>query len=141
MKKYIVKDTNTGYCATFCYRDSDGLLIAATYPENADDNKLKAFMALTCRTFPELLERIGNYKSLKIAEDIDLSFESFWNKYTYKVGAKEASKKLWGKLTDDEKYAAISKIKEYDKYIVRTGIAKVYPERYLKHRRWENEFM
>lgn len=40
----------------------------------------------------------------------------------------------------EDKTAAIIAIKPYDRYIARTGVAKIYPERYIKYRRWENEF-
>lgn len=69
----------------------------------------------------------------------DLSFDAFWGLYNYKVGKANAQKQ-WNKLSEADKMNAIKSIKAYDGFIKRKQIAKVYPERYLKHRRFEDQF-
>ncbi len=69
----------------------------------------------------------------------DLSFDTFWKLYNHKMGKINAEKQ-WKKLTELEKLNAIRSIKAYDGYLKRKQIAKVYPERYLKHRRFEDQF-
>ncbi|MBX7204169.1 MAG: hypothetical protein K1X81_01980 [Bacteroidia bacterium] len=70
----------------------------------------------------------------------DLSFESFWNRYAYKVGDKSKAKKLWEKLGDTEKTKCLNSINRYNIYLRDTSIAKVYPERYLSQQRYNNDF-
>ncbi len=83
----------------------------------------------------------ANSKTIKITEvPLDLSFAAFYNKYAYKVGNKTKAKDLWNKLDDANKALAITKIDAYNRFIEQSQIAKVYPERYLSHRRYENEF-
>lgn len=82
-----------------------------------------------------------NSKTIKILEvPLDLSFEAFYDKYAYKVGNKSKAKEFWAKLDDANRALAITKIDAYNRYLAQTQIAKVYPERYLSHRRYENEF-
>ncbi len=75
----------------------------------------------------------------EVAED--LSFDSFWNRYAYKVGNKTQAKKLWEKLKDEEKTAVMKSIAKYENFLRNhPGQAKAYPTTFLNQRRWENEF-
>ncbi len=139
MKTYTLSHPKTPHIAVFTYRE-DGLLIACQYPEQANAETLNAFISQTIRTEQGLLELNGMHGLVVREKLADLSFDAFWNAYTYKVGAKAVAEKLWTKLSDEDKTAAIIAIKPYDRYIARTGVAKIYPERYIKYRRWENEF-
>ena len=83
----------------------------------------------------------ANSKTIKITEvPLDLSFDAFYNKYNYKVGNKTKAKDLWAKMDDANRALAITKIDAYNRFTEQSMIAKVYPERYLSHRRYENEF-
>lgn len=71
----------------------------------------------------------------------DLSFESFWDAYGYKVGKKYRVKKLWESLDNTDRAAALAGIRKYDRYLnLHKGIAKAYAETYLRHRYWENDY-
>ncbi len=82
-------------------------------------------------------------KSVKKVEVIigkpDLSFDTFWNLYNYKVSKKNAQTQ-WKKLSELDKLNAIKNIKAYDGFLKRNNTAKVYPERYLKNRRFDDQF-
>jgi len=77
-------------------------------------------------------------KSGNIEEIIDTSFVSFWEKYDNKKGKLQAEA-AWKKLDDASKALAISKAKKYRYECKCNGIAMLYPERYLKHRRFDDE--
>lgn len=77
-------------------------------------------------------------KSGKIEESTDITFDTFWEQYGYKKG-KQQAKIQWQKLNDGSKAKAIAKIKKY-KYDCKTHSRDmVYAERYLKHRRFDDE--
>ncbi len=94
--------------------------------------------------FPYTEKEIDLYKkNVKLFEVIigkpDLSFDTFWKLYNYKMGKINAQKQ-WKKLTELEKLNAIKSIKAYDGFLKRKQIAKVYPERYLKYKRFDDQF-
>jgi hypothetical protein len=74
----------------------------------------------------------------KIEEHVDLTFDNFWNKYNYKRG-KVKTQEQWGKLSDEAKFKAISYIPKYIYESKLKGHDILYPERYLKYRRFDDE--
>ena len=72
---------------------------------------------------------------------VDLSFAAFWNAYTYKVGNKPRTEKLWEKLSDVDKAQAMKSIPVYDQFLaMHPNQDKAYPETYLSQRRFENNY-
>ncbi len=69
----------------------------------------------------------------------DLSFDTFWDLYNYKIGKIEA-RKQWNKLSERDKIEAIKNIKAYDGYLSRKHYNKLHPERYIKKRAFENQY-
>jgi hypothetical protein len=71
----------------------------------------------------------------------EVTFEQFWDEYDYKVDKAQA-KKVWDKMKTGEKLAAVNAIKSYKFYLQSNpGISKIYPERYLKNKRWEVDYI
>lgn len=71
----------------------------------------------------------------------DLSFDAFWNAYEYKVGNRTKCKQLWNKLTDGERIAVLESIPKYNRWLkLKVTVDRIYPERYLSQKRYENEF-
>lgn len=70
---------------------------------------------------------------------IDLSFETFYNAYNYKI-KKVKAKALWDKLNKVDKLEALKGIKAYDGYLHRKGVAKANPQAYLNQRYWEDDY-
>lgn len=70
----------------------------------------------------------------------DLSFDTFWDLYDYKVGNKKRAKLHWNKLDDGTRIKVLAKVKEYNFYLQHVTIGKVFAERFLGQRRYENEF-
>lgn len=139
MKSYTLISKN-GNQSTFTFNDAELLI------------EFKADAAMSTEALTWLLERIpvkhaelqkmATGIGAKLVEvQLDLSFEKFWQEYDYKVGNKTKCKKLWEALTDADKSVALSAIGRYKRYLqVKTTIEQVYPERFISHRRFENDF-
>jgi hypothetical protein len=67
----------------------------------------------------------------------DDRFEQFWEMYGKKVG-KDSTKKQWTKLKEDDKEAILLAVPLYTRARPESMYRKD-PERYLKHRVWEDE--
>lgn len=67
------------------------------------------------------------------------TFQQFWNAYNYKRD-KFRAKQAWDKMNDDDKRNAVSRIAAYREDCERRSIPMVYGVRYLRNRRWEDEF-
>jgi gamma-glutamylcyclotransferase (GGCT)/AIG2-like uncharacterized protein YtfP len=119
----------------FAY-DDQGVL--QKFENNASiDTKQLLFLQ---RNFPfaiQDLERIKG-KSGKIEENVDITFDNFWNRYGYKKG-KVNTQVAWNKLSDAAKWKAIIYIPKYIYECKTAGHEMLYPERYLKYRRFDDE--
>ena len=67
------------------------------------------------------------------------SFDDFWRSYDYKVGRIKAETE-WKKLSPADQMKAVSRIKAYKYHAKITGVAHIYPERYLKNKRFTDEY-
>lgn len=80
----------------------------------------------------------GTKASIALAND-DLSFNSFWSKYAYKVGHKARAEKLWKLLSNEDKILALAYIHTYNNFLIdHPKQDRQYPETYLAQRRWNN---
>lgn len=68
---------------------------------------------------------------------IELTFDLFWNKYDKKVGIQK-SRALWDKVPESEHEKIM---KHLDEYVKTERTYRKDPERYLKHRCWEDEIV
>lgn len=112
--------------------------ICTLFSNNAelDDNQVNFFSI----NFPFRMAMLENIKgtSGKIEEVTDVSFDAFWTKYNNKVDKIEAEK-YYNKMSKDDKIMAISGINKYKSRCAMRNVAPLYPVRYLKRRRWEDE--
>lgn len=69
----------------------------------------------------------------------DLSFESLWNLYGYKVSRQDAEK-AFNKLNQLEVIKCFQTLKAYEDYLVKTKIAKAHLSRFINARYFENEY-
>lgn len=97
------------------------------------------------KNFPISLERLKQVMEVSSSMTVkfiqtDLSFKYFWTTYAYKVGNKSKCEKLWNTMSDVDKSLALEMIPVYNTWLKKKQVAKVYPERYLSQRRYENEF-
>lgn len=80
----------------------------------------------------------SKYFKIEVGE-IDLSFDNFYNRYGKKT-TKKQSLELWKKMNESDKIKALSSISRYNTFIKLNPRDKVDPVRYLKHRRYDDEF-
>ena len=69
---------------------------------------------------------------------IKIDFQDFWNAYGLKRD-RIAAERAWNQLHAKDKRAAIAGIPTYREDCQHRGIAMMYAQGYLKHRRWEDE--
>lgn len=65
-------------------------------------------------------------------------FLTFWEAYGKKRN-RIAAACVWRRLPDKDRRAAIAGIASYRNECMRTGVAMMYPQNYLKYRRWTEE--
>lgn len=70
----------------------------------------------------------------------DLSFQTFWDLYDYKLGKKARAEKLWNALNDTDRAKALAAIPAYEFFRNTNNTKKMYAEGWLAQRRFENEF-
>ena len=79
------------------------------------------------------------------AEEVEpYNFEAFWKLYKVKRN-KQQAKKVWGKLNNKDRAAAMEKVPEYFaflEYQKARGFNQItlYPATYLNQRRWEDDY-
>nr|BFF39047.1 hypothetical protein BACY1_08520 [Tenacibaculum mesophilum] len=139
---YTVKGRKTSIIWEFKY-DLNGLLSNFKIVEGELDDQQKKWLFYYTR-FPYTENKIKSwnkvYKNFEvIIGEPDLSFDTFWNLYNYKVGKLQA-KKAWDKLSKSDQLKAIKQIKAYDGMLYRKKIQKANPATYLNQRRFDDEF-
>lgn len=115
-----------GYC--------NGIL--EQFENNADLNE--AQLDHFTRNFPFRLSFLETMNGVTIKEITDLSFNAFWVKYDYKVD-KQQAETFWNKMSRPDKLAALAGITKYKYRCKCKNTAMIYPVRYLRNRRWEDE--
>jgi len=138
MKKVysIIPPNNPNFVAIVSYT-LDNMLVSVSFNETAPSHLIKTF-GEELPVSPSELERFKKSGCLvKDISNIDLSFDKFWNVYDYKI-APQKCKSMWNKLTNEERIMALGFIKRLRFFYEKKGYDMPYPERYLKHRRWED---
>lgn len=124
----------------------DGKLTRAAFNTDAADHFKKASLdeapiSITYKKGEIPAEFLNMQKAGCLIRDIsefDFTYESFARIYAYRVGDLKKQRKLLEALTFEERILAFAFIPRYKAYLNRTGVAQLYPERYLLQRRWEN---
>lgn len=84
------------------------------------------------------LSSTANFKITEIPAD--LTFERFWNTYDHKINKKRCIP-LYNKLSDADKFLAITKIKDYKSYLSwQQWRGTLDPEKWLRDRQFETEW-
>jgi hypothetical protein len=139
MKKFTLRGKKGGE-ATFVFNEGN-LMVEFNAGAMDDLTSLGWLLQRLPTTLAELYELRDNWKFELIEMPVDLSFDTFWKEYDFKMGSKDKCRKLYMALNDADKTLAIAKISLYKRYLTcNEGIKQVYPERYISHRRFENSF-
>lgn len=67
----------------------------------------------------------------------DNGFGRFWDAYGRKLDRK-AAEGAWRRLSAKDRRAAVAGIAAYREACLRSGVAMMYAQGYLNHRRWED---
>ena len=67
-----------------------------------------------------------------------IDFRTFWDAYGKKRDRGDAEK-VWQRLSAKDRRAAIDGIAAYREACLRDGVAMMYGQGYLSHRRWERQ--
>lgn len=67
-----------------------------------------------------------------------IDFQTFWNAYGLKRD-RIAAERAWKRLSAKDQQAAYAGIPAYCEDCQRRGIAMMYAQGYINHRRWEDE--
>jgi hypothetical protein len=139
MKKYAV--TTTKFEGTVIYGFADNGWLALVEIDGVHEpHAHRGVCSALPKNEAELHSWVKGNPTMHITVVVeDLTFESFWIKYNYKVGKTEAEA-AWKKLNNADKTKAISNIPKYDRYVKGAGIAKAYAQKYLNKRRFEDEY-
>lgn len=118
----------------------NGLLIAFNLVGDITDVAHETFLQELPMADGDMEVLAKKYRSLTIKPvPIDLSFERFWTDYDYKVGSKSKCEKIWEKLTKGDKIKALAAIHKFKAWSLQKGYDMPYPERYLTHKRFNNQ--
>lgn len=142
-KTYLLIGKTLGITMEFKY-DLNGLLLQFKMLEGELNLRQEAW--LFSGKFPYREVKMQNLKTEKYFEvqenEPDLSFDTFWDAYNYKLGKKVQVENTWKRLSIADKKAALAGIRSYDNYLARNNgrVAKAYPSSYLTQRYWENDY-
>lgn len=134
MREFIFTSNKLKGSMRFVYNNG----VLEQFENNAELNEIQ--LNYFEHNFPfrfENLEKIKGDTGI-IKETTDLSFKNFWDSYAYKVDKSEAEK-FWNNMSKADRLLAISGISKYKYRCKLKGTAMIYPKRYLKNRRWEDE--
>ena len=67
-----------------------------------------------------------------------IDFKAFWDAYGKKRD-RQAAERVWQRLSARDRRAAVAGIPAYREACLRDGVAMMYGQGYLSHRRWEDE--
>lgn len=137
MKKYLITGNKRNVQVVLGY-NSAGLLVLWEILGEANAEQANWCRSVAAANEEQLLE----YRKRGLQVDVlmeDLSFETFWTRYGYKVKRARAEK-VWEKMPMEVRLKAMLGIARYDKHLRMTGQAKAHPNTYLQDRRWEDEY-
>lgn len=139
MKKYAVTSTNFSGELYYTYND-EGIFVGIEILAAMNRSQIKGVINTIPVDEAGLKQMVNTYKTMRIDEvPFDLSFESFWKAYNYKVSKKDAEK-AWKNTSDANKVIAIKSIPAYDKWLQTKSQPKVYPATYLNKERYFDDF-
>lgn len=137
IKKMSTADVVVGY-------DMDGMLVlieikTSGLTEN-QTNWIKSMIPAWERALNDLST---TYNFIKVeAIPVDLTFNTFWDKYAHKVGNRTRAYTLWSGLQEPEKIKCMASITRYNQWLAqRPRMERLYPETYLSQKRFNNEFI
>lgn len=105
------------------------------YSESRRNNRMNI-----CKTYDKHMENENINEDINRDNSINVPFETFWNLYNKKVGAKNKCEKKWNRLTDADRQKIIDTLPDFISSI-KDKQFQPYPETYLNQERWNDEIV
>jgi hypothetical protein len=93
-----------------------------------------------CKTYDKHMGTENINEDINRDNSINVPFETFWNLYNKKVGAKNKCEKKWNRLTDADRQKIIDTLPDFISSI-KDKQFQPYPETYLNQERWNDEIV
>lgn len=122
-----------------CNAELDKVLNPNKYKNSSNDSIKTIPTTVQKQTYISNNKDKRKKKNNKNMRKSDALFAVFWDEYDNKKDKKRC-KVFWDELTEEEQELAISRIPFYDKYLLFSDTAKCYPSKYIKDRRFEDEY-
>jgi hypothetical protein len=137
MREFILTSPVMEGALIFGYDDQDRLI---KFENKAKLNYLQLQAVYDPERFPFTFDKLSYLKGKtgRIEEIQDITWDRFWTDYNYKKGKIKAEIE-WNKLKSDEQAKAIAKIPSYKYFCSIHNHEVLYPERYLKYKRYNDE--
>jgi hypothetical protein len=138
-----IKTPKSGTLSILVRYDAAGYLVSQElrdYPSKMTDEQINWLWSVApkMREYMQEWKAATGYKAIEL--ESDLSFEAFWDLYDHKLGNKKRTRDHWNKLDEATKALAMQKVKEYNFYMAHQTYDKVFAERWLAQKRYENEY-
>lgn len=135
MADYLFTSPRMGGFMKFGYSD-EGVIVSFENSAVLDGTQMQYLKANFPWTISDLAKIRG--REGKIEEITDTTFDTFWEKYGHKKG-KVKAEMYWKKLDEGSKAKAIQSVARYKYDCKLHNREMVYPERFIKDRRFEDE--
>lgn len=137
MRKFLLTSRKDSRQIVYTYNDAGELVGIELLGQPSTEQRRWAFSFIPFN-MPVLQKE--PFSLLNISELVeDLSFDVFWERYGYKV-KRQRAEEVWEKMKDADKILALLAIPRYKRHIQQRNISQAHPDRWLKDRRWLDEY-
>jgi hypothetical protein len=139
MRKFQVTSSKMAGPILITY-NGDGLLQIADFSGSGASFEQVAYLVKKMPVLIDSLEGFCQTSNLEAVEcDFEISFDSFWNEYGYKVERKR-TEQLWKAMSKIKQLKAYMSIPAYKRFLKRKKIEQKYPDTYLRSEAFETEW-
>jgi hypothetical protein len=138
---YTVKSKKDGYKWMFTYKETGKIKtfeLGDYELSESQETWLSGHFPINEKIIIGWITKLAVNFEIKTAPS-DITFDSFWKKYNYKKGLKEARIK-YDKLTDFQKQTCFEAVKKYDKHLFETKQAKAHLATWIHNERFNDEY-
>lgn len=140
--RYNLKSKKTGQEVTVEYDEEELMLVTLQFDTPPSQEAARWLTQNLPVTQSDFLLWTRSTPSLTVTEVTqEATFDDFWEAYGHKVGRANAESQ-WKKLKPADRRKALSKCQQYHDWRKRQSAvpAPLHPERYLKYRRFDDNF-
>lgn len=141
MRRFLITSTAYAGDAEVLY-DADGRLVRMDVSRtNMPVKWVKVFKEKVPAHVDELQTVFAKSNITVVEADYQVSFAEWWAKYDRKINKKRCEP-LWEKMSKTDQVKAFVGVEAYNRHLKKESWrSKADPEKYLRDRYWENEWM